>query len=131
MKQYPSRKAIKRVMDKVRATTARGMTGLSFESMCFGLNRLLRGWTEYFRYGASSKTFGYLGDLIWRRVGRWLQQKHRGQTWKWVLRSYRAPEWATDEVALFHVEKVSTRRWLYRGTRIPTPWGGDAATEVR
>ena len=120
--QYPRKSALKRVMDRVRELTRRTVTYLAFEQVCHGLNRVLRGWSAYFRYG-DKKTLSYLGWLVWHRVQRWLRAKHKGRSWKWVRDRYGGPHWHTKEVALFRVGYVSVRRWRYRGRRIPSPWG--------
>lgn len=41
------------------------------------LNRLLRGWTAYFRLGVSFAAFSYLRSCVWARVIAWIRRKHR------------------------------------------------------
>jgi RNA-directed DNA polymerase len=31
------------------------------------LNRMLRGWTAYFKYGCSHATFSYLRSYLWKQ----------------------------------------------------------------
>jgi hypothetical protein len=45
------------------------------------LNRVLRRWTNYFRYRVSKATFDYLGQFTWNRVLRWLRRKHPRASW--------------------------------------------------
>ncbi|HEY4001541.1 MAG TPA: group II intron maturase-specific domain-containing protein, partial [Candidatus Xenobia bacterium] len=56
---YPSRAALASVKAKVRSAT-RGTTNQSLSELVNRLNPVLRGWTNYHRHGASSKTFSYL-----------------------------------------------------------------------
>lgn len=121
--QYPRKKALAKAMDEVRALTRDATTGLDAERVLAALNAYLRGWTQYYRYGSSSATFGYLGWWVWHRVFRWLRRKHPKRTWRWVQHRYeRDSNWVAGPVTLLRVQGVRTRRWEYRGFRIPAPW---------
>jgi RNA-directed DNA polymerase len=98
----------------------------------YRLNSVLRGWTNYFRYGVSKATFNYLRAFVWHRVVRWLRRKHPGITWKQLRRRHLSGWWPTaGEVRLFNPGAVAVTYYRYRGTRIPSPWpsltGGSAA----
>ena len=54
---YPSKKALRAVMEKVRAAIRQAGTNLSLGVLPHSLNPVLRGWTNYFRAGVSSATF--------------------------------------------------------------------------
>ncbi|MGW4141760.1 group II intron maturase-specific domain-containing protein [Streptomyces mirabilis] len=84
------------------------------------LNRVLRGWTAYFRFGVSHATFRYLRHFVWQRVIKWLRRKFRRSTWKELRRRYCGGRWwpVTDEVRLFDPARVKTVRYLYRGMKI-------------
>ncbi|MDQ3462412.1 MAG: group II intron reverse transcriptase/maturase, partial [Actinomycetota bacterium] len=56
---FPSKKALASIKAKVRALT-RGSTDQPLAVLLHRLNPVLRGWTNYFRYGVSSATFAYL-----------------------------------------------------------------------
>lgn len=78
----------------------------------------------YFRPGMSSATFQYLAHYAWWAVIRWARRKHRRMAWKTVFRRYcDKTRWPTSERGrLLNPAKVSTTRYRYRGTAIPTPW---------
>ncbi|MFD5758924.1 group II intron maturase-specific domain-containing protein [Streptomyces sp. NPDC127044] len=61
---------------------------LSLEVLLHRLNRVLRGWTAYFRFGVSHATFRYLRHFVWQRVIKWLRRKFRRSTWKELRRRY-------------------------------------------
>lgn len=87
---YPSRAALAAVKAKVRSGTRRTTN----QSLCEPLNRLnpvLRGWTNYHRHGACSRTLAYLSSFTWRRVWIWLRHKHPKATVK-ELRRRLSPE---------------------------------------
>jgi RNA-directed DNA polymerase len=119
---YPSRAALASVKAKVRSAT-RGTTNQSLSELLNRLNPVLRGWTNYHRHGAASKTFSYLTAFTWRRVWIWLRHKHPKATVKELRRRY-LPGWhpQQDEARMFYPETVAIVRYRYRGTAIPSPW---------
>ena len=119
---YPAKKALRAVTAKIK-TLCWQDKNLPLAVLLHRLNPMLRGWTAYFRYGCSSKTFNYVRAYLWQRVFGWLRRKHPKTTWK-QLRRYTSDGWwpAENKVTLFNPAGVSTRRYLYRGTKIPTPW---------
>ena len=126
---YPAKKALRAVTAKVK-TLCRQDTNLPLAALLHRLNPVLRGWTAYFRPGVSAKTFQYLSAFTWRQVFGWLRRKHRRTTWKDLRRRYCAGRWwpADGEVVLFSAARVSTTRYLYRGTKIPSPWPSTMTT---
>ncbi|WP_328828866.1 hypothetical protein OHT77_14840 [Streptomyces sp. NBC_00252] len=52
----PSKPALASVMHKIKKLTGRSTTSLSLEQVLRSVNPVLRGWTAYFRYGASKRT---------------------------------------------------------------------------
>jgi len=125
---YPSRAALMAVKGKVRAL-AEGSTNQPLATLLRRLNPVLRGWTNYFRHGASSKTFAYLDAFTWRRVWRWLCTKHPRRARKELVRRY-CQNWrpVEDEVTLYNPARIAIVRYRYRATNIPTPWS-TATTE--
>jgi RNA-directed DNA polymerase len=121
---YPSRKALAAVMAKVKAQCRKTGTGLPLDVLLIEVNRMVRGWCEYFRPGVSSATFQYLSSYVWKRVMKWLKRKHRRTPWKELRRRYCGGRWwpASNERELFNPGKVRTTRYRYRGTVIPSPW---------
>ena len=96
---YPAKKALVAVMAKVKAW-CRQNTNLPLDVLLRLLNRMLRGWTAYFKYGCSKATFGYLRSYLWKEIVRWQGRKHRRVPWKqlrtWLdLRRARCPVMGT------------------------------------
>jgi RNA-directed DNA polymerase len=121
---YPAKKALVAVMAKVK-TMCRRNTNLQLGVLLRLLNRMLRGWTAYFKYGCSSATFDYLRSYLWKEIVRWQKRKHRRTPWRQLRRRYGI--WPADgDVGLFDPAKVRTKRYYYRGTRIPTLWPSTA-----
>jgi RNA-directed DNA polymerase len=121
---YPSRKALKAVMAKVKTRCRKTGTNVTLDVLLIQLNRMLRGWCVHFQPGVSSAVFQYLSAYVWRRVMGWLRRKHRRITWKELRRRYCDGRWwpTYGDKELFNPAKVRTTRYRYRGTVIPTPW---------
>jgi RNA-directed DNA polymerase len=124
---YPSKKALASVMAKVRTITARGKHRTLADLLRL-LNRVLRGWCNYFRVGVSAQTFRYLDHYTWWRVVGWVRKRHHGLSWGELIRRH-LPGWEIRDghTELFRPQTVATIRYRYRGSRIPTPWASNAA----
>ena len=119
---WPSKKAPAAVKAKVRALT-KGRHNQPLSVLLHQHNRVLRGWTSYFRHAASAATFRYLRAFAWRRVVCWLRRKHPRISWKQLRRRYLQGWWPTQGTAVMvNPSAVAIVRYRYRGTKIPTPW---------
>lgn len=119
---YASKKSLASVKAKVRALT-RQRPDQPLEDLIGRLNPLLRGWSMYFRHGASSKTFSYLEAFTWWRVVRWLQRKHQRIGWRRLRRRFIPGGALTDgDTVLFNPATIKIVRYRYRGARIPNTW---------
>jgi RNA-directed DNA polymerase len=119
---YPSKKVLASVMAKVRSLTRRHKHR-TLADLLLSVNRVLRGWCNYFRHGVSSKTFGYLDHFTWWRIVGWLRKRHVGLSWG-TLRRRHLPNWQIREgrIEMFRPQAIRIERYRFRGTRIPTPW---------
>ena len=119
---YPSKKSLNSVIDKARTIT-RSYKHETLADLLRRLNPTLRGWCNYFRSGVSSQTFGYIDHYSWWRVVNWLRKRHKGLNWGTLRRRY-LPGWEIRDgnTPMFRPNTVTTKRYRYRGKRIPTPW---------
>lgn len=119
---YPSKKALLRVLDKVRVLTRNG-SHKTLTALLHRLNRVLRGWCNYFKHGVSAATFAYLGQYAWERTMQWLRKRHHGSSWSAIGRRYlKEGRPIEGEVTLLNPATVTVIRYRYRGTAIPSPW---------
>ncbi|MGW7578490.1 reverse transcriptase domain-containing protein [Streptomyces sp. NPDC054765] len=121
---YPSRKALKAAMGRVKTIRRGTATGLPLDELLIQINKMLFGWCMYFRPGVSSATFQYLSSYTWSQVMKWLRRKHHRINRRDLRRRYCGGGWwpSGEERTLFDPGKVRTTRYRYRGTAIPSPW---------
>ena len=72
----PSRKAVKRLREKVRATLHRGNVK-PWEEIVVSLNRVLRGWSAYFSYGHVTRAYWWVDAFVLRRARGFLSRRHK------------------------------------------------------
>ncbi|AYV26428.1 Group II intron, maturase-specific domain [Streptomyces sp. ADI95-16] len=90
------------------------------------VNPVLRGWSAYFRYGASKKTFSYLGWYAWWRLIHWIRYKHPRVTWKQLRRRYYGADRITEGgIVLYNPAKKWVERDRLPGAQISTPYNID------
>jgi RNA-directed DNA polymerase len=123
----PSKKAIQKVKNKVKAKTYRSTRHQDLDKLILSLNRSLRGWANYFRYGVSKAIFSAVDQHAWRRLMRWIRAKYQGRHrlgMTQLRRRFCDTGWrlAHNGVAFTGASSVPVTRYRYRGSKIPTPW---------
>ena len=107
---------------RIRALTRR-TSQQDLRAVLIRINRITRGWAEYFRHAVAKHTFDRLAYFTWWRIVRWVKTKRRWR-WKDVHRWLRTPTgWrpiAADGIELRNIAATPVTR--YRRRSIPSPW---------
>jgi RNA-directed DNA polymerase len=84
---WPSQKSVKAVREKIRQITARKRLSNPLEEVIKYLNRVIRGWRNYFRIGNSTKKFQDLDRYVGERLRRWMRWI-RGARGRWNEKAF-------------------------------------------
>ena len=105
----PSKKSIKRVVEKVHELTVRARTWQETTELVGMLNRTLRGWANYFSVGTVTPAYRALDNYAAVRLRRWLR--------------FQAQDRDEARAAAIH-SRTSTTFGLVRLTRLgrDVPW---------
>jgi len=75
--RWPTRKAMQRARDRIRELTLRSRLRLPVEVVVQDVNRFLRGWSAYFRYGNSADHFDKINRYARERMAIFIANRYR------------------------------------------------------
>jgi len=85
--RWPTRQAMQHARDRIRQFTTRSRVLLPVEEVVGSLNRFLRGWAGFFRYGNSAEHFIEIRWYAQMRLARFVAKRHgrRSAFGRWVV----------------------------------------------
>jgi hypothetical protein len=85
--RWPSQQAMGHARERIREITDRSRLKVPIEVIVRDLNRFLRGWAGYFRYGNSARQFTKIMLHAYRRLAGFIakRHKHHKRYGYWVL----------------------------------------------
>ena len=93
--------------DRIRELTARERLLLPVEDVVQELNRFLRGWAGYFRYGNSARHFDQIKHHAHDRLALVVAKRHqRSRGYGWWMVNYRSP----DHLGLISLDREPSSR---------------------
>lgn len=94
----PSKKSVKKFLDSIRYVIDSNKS-CKQETLIRLLNPKIIGWANYYRCGASSRTFQKVDNQIFQKLWQWAKRRHPKKGKRWIANKY------------FHFYK--TRRWTF------------------
>lgn len=73
----PSPKAVKRILKKIHDETTPTWNFSATEARIEAINRIIRGWCNYFNHGPVGPAYAKVREYSAQRVRRWLTRKHK------------------------------------------------------
>jgi RNA-directed DNA polymerase len=90
--RWPSRQAMGHARQRIREITARSRLRVPVEIIVQDLNRFLRGWAGYFRYGNSAQFFDKIMRHALTRLAGFIAKRHKRNTrYGWWVAAYQSP----------------------------------------
>uniref|UniRef100_UPI002107D140 group II intron maturase-specific domain-containing protein n=1 Tax=Frankia sp. CiP3 TaxID=2880971 RepID=UPI002107D140 len=85
--RWPTRRAMQHVRDRIRELTERRRLLLPVEVIVADVNRVLRGWAGFFRYGNSARHFATIRWYALRRLALFVAKRHQRSAafGRWVV----------------------------------------------
>src|ERR1700756_2673338 len=118
--RWPSDRAMRRAREQIRGLTLRSRLLLPVEAVVGDLNRFLRGWAGYFRYGHSTICFGKFQHYPTARLSLFIDKRHKhGRGFGLSVLAYKS----VDRCGLFSLSGIVI------APRANKPWRGE--TECR
>jgi group II intron reverse transcriptase/maturase len=74
----PATKKLRQLREKISDLTGCRWVGLSEPEMVAKLNRVLRGWANYFSLGTLRSAYQNVDQHVWTRFRQWFRRKHSG-----------------------------------------------------
>jgi group II intron reverse transcriptase/maturase len=84
---WPSQKAMKAVRARIHDITTRKRLSNPLEEVVKYLNKVIRGWRNYFRVGNSTMKLQDLDRYVWYRLRQWLRSR-KGARGRWSEKAF-------------------------------------------
>ena len=107
------------------------MTACTQEEVIKALTPIIKGWSNYFRIGVSSRIFSSMDNYVFQKLWKWARWRHPNKGLRWIkrryFRRYRGNNWrfaTSDNCRLvLHKETHIKRHAKVKDTK--TPYDGD------
>jgi len=90
--RWPTRAAMQHVRDRVRELTSRRRLLRPVEQVVADVNRVVRGWAAFFRYGNSHLAFDKISSYVRMRLALFVAKRHkRSRAFGWWVVAFASP----------------------------------------
>jgi group II intron reverse transcriptase/maturase len=101
--RWPSRQATQHARDRIREITDRSRLLVDVGTIVQQVNRFLRGWAGYFRYGNSARAFDKITVHAVNRLAGFVAKRHkRHRSYGWLVVAYQSP----DRIGLINLNGI-------------------------
>ena len=116
----PAKSNLKALREKI-SLCIKSALGSSQHALLLQLNPLIRGWANYYRHGASKRTFDRLDNDVQWQLWRWAKRRHPNKSAAWKRRKYfsAAGQPGLFSVRLNQAKSPSQVLALYRAASTP------------
>jgi len=120
--RWPSDKAMQHARDRIRDLTARSRLRLWPELIAEDLNRFLRGWAAYFRFGNSADRFGKIRNYALMRMALFIAKRaRRSREFGWAVLAGRSP----DQLRLITLSGIVVAPYPFKDWRVKPNAAGE------
>jgi RNA-directed DNA polymerase len=120
--RWPAKKAMQHARDRIRELTERRRLLLSDKSVVDDVNRFLRGWAAYFRYGNSADQFDKISRYARMRMALFVSKRHRrSREFGWYVVAFASP----NQLGLIDLTGTVAAPRPFRAWRVTPNAGGE------
>jgi group II intron reverse transcriptase/maturase len=120
--RWPAKKAMQHARDRIRELTERRRLLLSNEWVVDDVNRFLRGWAAYFRYGNSADQFDKISRYARMRLALFVAKRHRrSREFGWYVVAFASP----NQLGLIDLTGTVAAPRPFRAWRVTPNAGGE------
>lgn len=113
--RWPSDRAMRRARDRITELTVKSRLWLPVEEVVADLNRFLRGWAAYFRFGNSAARFHKIEQHARLRLALFIGKRYqRGRGFGWSVLAYKS----TDQCGLLNLDGAVIAPRAYQPWRV-------------
>jgi RNA-directed DNA polymerase len=120
--RWPANKAMQHARDRIRELTDRRLLLLPVEEIVARVNRFVRGWTAYFRYGNSARHFDKIRAYMRMRLALFIAKRHhRSRAFGWHVVAFASP----NQLGLISLDGIVAAPRPFRAWRATPNAGGE------
>jgi len=120
--RWPTSKAMQHARDRIRELTARSLLLLPVEVIVANVNRFVRGWVAYFRYGNSARHFEKIRAYMRLRMVLVIAKRHRrSREFGWSVVHFASP----NQLGLIDLAGTVAAPRPFRAWRVTPNAGGE------
>ena len=120
--RWPTRKAMQRARDRIRELTLRSRLRLPVEVVVQDVNRFVRGWSGYLRYGNSADHFDKINRFARERMAIFLAKRYRrSRAFGWYVVAFAS----TNALGLVDLTGTVAAPRPFRAWRVTPNAGGE------